>query len=192
MRGTGQEAVSFGYGRALRVVDYRSMSSVTPQNETHNQSGNSTSQYNFYGSVGQLVTGNLNVQGDNIGTQNNQKSNLQASDSVKQTGFENVPIGGDIVNIVNSSQYRHTSGFRQGGDIVNISQSVNSKPKSSPQSDSVSNLRQQIRQKQIESLRQEIEIIHQQWESTLDEVQRVILERQLAHKLAKLEKMENG
>jgi hypothetical protein len=172
LRGTGQEAVSFGYGRALRVVDYRSMSSITPPNETHDQAGNSASQYNFYGSVGQLVTGNLNVQGDNIGTQNNQKSNLQASNSVKQTGLENVTAGGDIT--------------------VNISQSVNSNSKSSPQLDSVSNLRQKIRQQQIESLRQEIEIVNQQWESTLDEAQRIRLERQLEQKLAKLEEMENG
>ncbi|NMF57670.1 caspase family protein [Pseudanabaena yagii] len=138
LRGTGQEAVSFGYGRALRVVDYRSMPIVTPQNETYEQAGNSASQYNFYGSVGQLVTGNLTVQGDNIGTQNNHK------------------------------------------------------PKPLPQSNSASNFRQQIRQKQIESLSQEIEIIHQQWESTLDEVQRLKLERQLAQKLAKLEEIENG
>ncbi|WP_434684395.1 nSTAND1 domain-containing NTPase [Pseudanabaena minima] len=55
----------------------------------------------------------------------------------------------------------------------------------------MANLQQDLLNQQINVLQKEAETLQEQWESTLDEVQRVKIERQLEQKLKKIQEIEN-
>jgi len=88
--------------------------------------------------------------------------------NIKQIGMEKVTAGGNI--------------------NVTIHQSIS--PQTSDRN--LGNLRQQMRQRQIDALQAEIEAINNQWESAISDEQRLQLQRRLDQKLKQLENLENG
>jgi hypothetical protein len=93
----------------------------------------------------------------------------QDNPSVKQSALENVTAGGNI--------------------NVTIHQAVSAQ---STKQNPSGNIRQQMQQRQIESLKAEIEAISNQWESALSDEQRLQLQKRLDQKFKQLGELENG
>jgi hypothetical protein len=93
----------------------------------------------------------------------------QDNPSIKQSALENVTAGGNI--------------------NVTIHQEVSAQ---STKQNPSGNIRQQMQQRQIESLKAEIEAISNQWESSLSDEQRLQLQRRLDQKFKQLGELENG
>jgi hypothetical protein len=93
----------------------------------------------------------------------------QDNSSIKQSALENVTAGGNI--------------------NVTIHQAASAQPTKQNLSD---NKRQQMQQRQIDSLKAEIEAISNQWESALSDEQRLQLQRRLDQKFKQLGELENG
>jgi hypothetical protein len=92
----------------------------------------------------------------------------QDNPSIKQSALENVPAGGNI--------------------NVTIHQSASAQP---TKQNSTDNIRQQMQQRQIDSLKAEIEVISNQWESALSDEQRLQLQRRIDQKFKQLWELEN-
>jgi CHAT domain len=92
----------------------------------------------------------------------------QDNPSIKQSALENVTAGGNI--------------------NVTIHQSASAQPTKQNSSD---NIRQQFQQRQIDTLKAEIEAISNQWESAFSDEQRLQLKKRLNQKLKQLEGLEH-
>jgi hypothetical protein len=98
-------------------------------------------------------------------------ASLQSQDnpSIKQSALENLTAGGNINDTI------HQAGSAQ---------SANQNPSG--------NILQQMKQRQIDALKSEIEVIISQWESALSDEQRLQLQKRLDQKLKQLGELENG
>ena len=93
----------------------------------------------------------------------------QDNPSIKQSALENVRAGGNI--------------------NVTIHQAVSAQ---STKQNLSGNIQQQMKQRQIDTLKAEVEAISNQWESALSDEQRLQLQKRLDQKLKQLGEFENG
>jgi hypothetical protein len=93
----------------------------------------------------------------------------QDNPSIKQSALENVTAGGNI--------------------NVTIHQAVSAQ---STKQNPSGNIQQQMKQRQIDTLKAEIEANSNQWESALSDEQRLQLQKRLDQKFKQLGELENG